>query len=80
MLAFGQITFTGNAQNDFDPSKLNTVAKNSWLKVNESLTITPSTFMVGHGWRTGMDILNVFFQYDYLTDNLYVGVDCDGNY
>ncbi len=35
--------------------------------------------MQAKGWRSGIDILNVYMQYDYTVDTLYVGIDCDGN-
>ncbi len=34
--------------------------------------------MASQNRRSGFDILNIFFQYDYHTDILHVGVDCDG--
>lgn len=76
--ASAQVTFTGNAFVDFDTSKLTTDALLSWLRVNESSVITPSASMAANGFRSGIDILNVFFQYDYRNDILHVGVDCDG--
>lgn len=34
--------------------------------------------MAALGYRSGVDILNVFFQYDQKVDTMYVGIDCDG--
>ena len=61
-------------------SALTTEAAKSLLHLNssDSLTITPSAYMAARGWKSGIDILNVYFQYDYHVDTLFVGVDCDG--
>jgi hypothetical protein len=74
----GQVTFTGNAAFDFDPARLSAEALKSYLKINRTTTPVGTASMTAAGRVTGMAIRNVYFQYDYVTDTLNVGVECRG--
>jgi hypothetical protein len=72
----GQVTFTGDADHDFDTSNLSAEAAAVLLIIPSTTTITGDAFMVAHGFRTGWDLKSLDLQYDYATDTLYVGVNC----
>jgi hypothetical protein len=49
-----------------------------WLNSSTSTVLTQSPYMQAHGFYSGFDIQNIYFQYDWRNDILYVGVTCLG--
>lgn len=70
-----QITFTGNAAVDFNPNVLSADVLKTFVQVNNTASLVVGDYP---GRKSGFDIAALYFQYDYKTDTLHVGIDCWG--
>lgn len=67
------VIFTGNAETDF--ANLNSPDVLIFPNTNP---VSGSDWMNEHGLKSGWDIKSINMQYDWISDALYVGIDCWG--